>query len=164
MTPSIPIMISRAFIIFFAIAVPLAFLVGIVLLQVHLSKRESKLPGLILPMITFGMTLLVVIGIAAFNIIGTTTTTTTLTLERVESMTEVYYERHATDREAFVPNAEIVHHIRDYGTISTAPVAAILFILIFFNIPTAILLIIYAVCRGNRRKLPVLDMMSLQDL
>lgn len=46
-----------------ALLVPLVILVGGVLLQIFLSKRESKWPGLVLPLLTFLLALLQVLSI-----------------------------------------------------------------------------------------------------
>ena len=75
----------------------LVLLVGIVLLQIFLSKREGRWPGLILPLLTFLYSLLMACSAVAYN-----------------------------------------------GEI---PWGAILASLILGNIPTVILLAIYAVCR-----------------
>ena len=44
--------------------ITLALLVGIVLLQIFLSRRESRWPGLVLPLLTFLLSLLNVLNIA----------------------------------------------------------------------------------------------------
>ena len=93
----------------------LIFAVGVVLLQIFLSKRESKWPGLVLPAITFLYSLLMVLNLAA--------------LGNTQSM-----------------------------------VVAVATILITGNIPTLVLLAIYAACRGKRKKLSEMDKMNLNDL
>ena len=92
----------------------LVLLVGIVLLQIFLSKREGRWPGLILPLLTFLYSLLMACS-------------------------------------AVVYNGEI-------------PWGAILASLILGNIPTVILLAIYAVCREKFRKQSELDKMNIKDL
>ena len=92
----------------------LVLLVGIVLLQIFLSKREGRWPGLILPLLTFLYSLLMVCSAVAYN-----------------------------------------------GEI---PWGAILASLILGNIPTVILLAIYAVCREKFRKQSELDKMNIKDL
>jgi len=49
----------------FALVVLLLFLAGIVLLQIFLSRRERRWPGLVLPAITFLYSVLMVLNIAA---------------------------------------------------------------------------------------------------
>ena len=92
----------------------LVLLVGIVLLQIFLSKREGRWPGLILPLLTFLYSLLMACSAVAYN-----------------------------------------------GEI---PWGAILASLILGNIPTVILLAIYAVCREKFRKQSELDKMNIKDL
>ena len=50
----------------FALVVLLLFLAGVVLLQVFLSKRESRWPGLVLPLISFLYALVLVLNAAYF--------------------------------------------------------------------------------------------------
>ena len=42
-------------------------IVGGILLQIFLSKRKSKWPGLVLPLLTFLYSLLMVLGVAAYD-------------------------------------------------------------------------------------------------
>ena len=92
----------------------LVLLVDSVLLQIFLSKREGRWPGLILPLLTFLYSLLMACSAVAYN-----------------------------------------------GEI---PWGAILASLILGNIPTVILLAIYAVCREKFRKQSELDKMNIKDL
>lgn len=92
-----------------------AFLVGTILLQIFLSKRESKWPGLILPAITFLFSILMVLNVSAME------------------------------------NTRAV-------------VMAILSVLIGGNIPTLILLAIYAACRSGQKKRAEMDKMKIEDL
>ena len=50
----------------FALVVFLLFLAGVVLLQIFLSRRESRWPGLVLPLISFLYALLLVLNAAHF--------------------------------------------------------------------------------------------------
>lgn len=49
----------------------LVLLVGIVLLQIFLSRRESRWPGLVLPSLTFLLSLCVSVGLALFMVVPT---------------------------------------------------------------------------------------------
>ena len=89
--------------------------VGGIVLQIFLSKKESNWLGLILPIITFSVSLL------------------------------------------FVLNAANI------GELSTVIVTMVSTFLLF-NIQTAVLLVIYAACRGKRKRRRDLDKMSIQDL
>ena len=92
----------------------LALLAGGVFLQIFLSKRESRWPGLILPLLSFLYSLLMACSAVAYN-----------------------------------------------GGI---PWGAILASLVLGNIPTVILLAIYAACRERFRKRSELDKMNIKDL
>lgn len=48
----------------FTLAVLLLFLVGGILLQIFLSRRESRWPGLVLPLLAFLQSLLLVLNVA----------------------------------------------------------------------------------------------------
>ena len=92
----------------------LALLVGGVFLQIFLSKRENRWPGLILPLLSFLYSLLMACSAVAYN-----------------------------------------------GGI---PWGASLASLVLGNIPTVILLAIYAACRERFRKRSELDKMNIKDL
>ena len=99
----------------YATTLLLVLLVGTLLLQIYLSKRGSKWPGLVPPVITFLWSVLMVLNVSA-----------------MES--------------------------------TRAVIAAILSVLITGNLPTLILLAIYFVCRGNRRKKSEVEKMNISDL
>ena len=88
---------------------------GAIALQIFLSRRESKWPGLVLPGVCFLYSLVMVLNMAAMG--------------NVKSV-----------------------------------IATILTTLITGNIPTLILLAIYAACRGGRRKTREMDRMNIDDL
>lgn len=92
----------------------LVFVVGGILLQIFLSRRESRWPGLILPLLSFLYSLVMACSAVAYN-----------------------------------------------GGIPWGPILASL---ILGNIPTVILLAIYAACREKRRKRGELDKMQIKDL
>ena len=56
--------------VFNVLVVLLVLLVGGILLQIFLSKRESKWPGLILPGMCFLFSLLAVLSVAALGSVG----------------------------------------------------------------------------------------------
>lgn len=99
--------------------VMIIFMVGGILLQIFLSKRESRWPGLILPLLSFLYSLLMACSAVAYSAVA-------------------YSEK-------------II-----WGPILTS--------LILGNIPTVILLAIYAACREKRRKRGELDKMQIKDL
>ncbi|MDY5612460.1 hypothetical protein [Dysosmobacter sp.] len=87
---------------------------GVPLLQIFLSKRESRWPGLVLPVLSFLYSLVMVLSAAAYD-----------------------------------------------GGIPWGPILASL---LLGNIPTVILLAIYAACREKRRRHGELDKMQIRDL
>ena len=92
----------------------LVFVVGGVLLQIFLSRREARWPGLILPLLTFLYSLVMALSAVAYA-----------------------------------------------GGIPWGPILASL---LLGNIPTVILLAIYAACREKGRKKKAVDRMNIQDL
>lgn len=95
----------------------LVLLVGVPLLQVFLSRRESRWPGLVLPGLCFLYSLLALLSFAAL---------------------------------AGMSTGEII--------------TGLLSVFVSANIPTLILLAIYAACREKQKKRRRLEKMSLQDL
>jgi len=92
----------------------LVFVVGGVLLQIFLSRREARWPGLVLPLLSFLYALLMACSVVAYE-----------------------------------------------GGIPWGPVLACL---LLGNIPTVILLAIYAACRERRKRTSGVDKMNIQDL
>ena len=97
-----------------AIILMLALLVGVPVLQVFLSRRENRWPGLLLPLLTFLYSLVMVCSVTAYE-----------------------------------------------GGISWGPILASF---VLGNIPTAVLLVIYAACREKFRKRSELDKTRIDDL
>ena len=92
----------------------LVFVVGGVLLQVFLSRRTARWPGLILPLLSFLYSLLMACSAVAYN-----------------------------------------------GGVPWGPILASL---LLGNIPTVILLAIYAACREKRKRSNGVEKMNIQDL
>jgi len=109
---------------------------GVIILQIFLSKTESKWPGLILPIMSFCFALLISLSLISD---GYATTTVMVDGEIIEQTME---------------------QVTDLASIITS---AILFFLLF-NIPTGVLLATYAACRGKLKKKRALDKMQVQDL
>lgn len=92
----------------------LVFIVGGVLLEIFLARRESKWPGLVLPVLTLLYSLAMACNVAAIG--------------------------------------------------DSFPWGALLGTLVVGNIPTVVLLAIYAACREKQRKRSELDKMEIDDL
>lgn len=98
----------------FLIVFLLVFVVGGILLQIFLSRRESKWPGLVLPLLTFLYSLVLALNVTAVG-----------------------------------------------GEFPWGPLLASL---VLGNIPTVVLLAIYAACREKRKKRDEIDKMQIEDL
>jgi hypothetical protein len=116
-----------------------ALCTGVVMLQIFLSKNENKWPGLILPLIAFLFSLLMVDKTGAYE------TTTGMRVAESGEIDQV---------------VESTEPIESTSSIIFRKVT----IFSMFNIPTAILLAIYAACRGKRKRNIALQKMSVQDL
>ena len=58
----------------------------------------------------------------------------------------------------------VLNFVATTGKDTPADVLGIFLTFLLYNIPTAILLVIYAACKGNRKKQRDLEKMSVQDL
>jgi len=145
----------------------LAIYAGIIILQVFLSKRESKWPGLILPMLSFGTSLLIIFSIIAFMGVRTETHFIESDAILVVDVDEIYIteemEARIAEIEAMREEFAAQHSIIEQEQIGTI-ITRILFTFIYANIPTGIFIAIYFACRGKQRRKRALDMMSLQDM
>ncbi len=117
---------------------------GAAVLQIFLSKKESKWPGLVLPLITFFFSLIAISGIVAF--------------ESHTAVTQLIYE-----------NGEIVSKITESAPKepimnTSSLLGKIIMVFLLFNIPTVILLAMYSACRGKRKRNIALEKMSVHDL
>jgi len=120
----------------------LAIPVGGIFLQIYLSKMEDVWPGLILPAITFALSLMVVFSMAAYVEFGTLSHSEYVNGEWVTTIVS-----EGGGREV-IPGA----------------VGGAIYTFLLMNIPTAILLIIYKSQRSKRKRLREVDKMSVHDL
>lgn len=127
----------------------LALGVGIILLQIYLSKKKNKWLGLILPIISFCISL-----IAVFNIAVNTTNTLSGVLQ-------------VTDENGIVIQEEVVPATPN-TTQQTQNMPSLIFtigaVLLLYNIPTIVLLAVYFGCREKQRQRKGLEKMQAQDL
>ena len=110
----------RTALIILVVLVVLALFAGVIVLQFFLSRRDSKVPGLILPGISFALSLMTSLGMALYMIMP--------------------------------PGG------------ASAVVLAMVPVFVLCNIPTGVLLAIYAGCRADLRKHRALEKMTIQDL
>ena len=118
----------------------LAVFAGIIILQIFLSKKESKWPGLILPFISLGADLVIVLGVVLFSVVG----------EPVAGSVNGA----AADGRVYVIDGDALPMM----------IIQAVNILLLFGIPTVVLFAVYAACRGKRKKRRALDKMNVQDL
>lgn len=155
----------------------IAFCVAMVILQIYLSRKESKIPGLILPIITLGFSLISIFGIAMYSVVQTNDMSA-----RLISVESYYLQEidniHARAEQAQSPEEierlndmqiifiERVDSISDVQIETNwgAFIARLAVIFTLQNIPTIILLAIYFACRSKRKQQHALNLMSIQDL
>lgn len=124
----------------------LAILVGFVALQVWLSRRKAWWPGLVMPVLSFLMALLIVVGNFVF-----------LSQSSTVSGTRVVDEQTG----AVVYQAQQVQQAHDWTVGDTAQLGVLLLV---GNIPTIVLLGVYYVGREKLRRENLLKKMNIQDL
>lgn len=102
---------------------------AVIWLQIYLSRRPERFPGLILPSLSFAVALIVAFGILSF---------------RMQLL---------SPREGVVVAGQ-------------APSWGIIFLtFVMYNIPTVVLLLIYAICRWRRSHVrSQMDKMRIDDL
>ena len=127
-----------------ALFLGIALFVGIVWLQVFLSKKENKWLGLILPAICLIISIMPVLGIVTFQTFTTTGQVITENGEVIKSIVETSPKQ---------PISEI-----------SSVIFAAIYIFILYNIPTAILLLIYFGSRQKLKRNKEIDKMNIQDL
>ena len=141
--------------------IPLGFIAGIIVLQVYLSKFESKWPGLILPMISFGLSVLAILGLMLYSVVG-------YEFRPIQVHTFPHMEAYGVEEGGLLlPSTEVGTMTEvSYSQPSTgsAVMAVSLFYFLVLNIPTVVLLLIYVICRDKRKRLLALNKMSVHDL
>ncbi len=113
-------------------------LIGIIFLQIFLSKKENKWYGLFLPILSLIYPILAVLSISTYNTFITTTT--------------------------LQDGSKIVKSVSDATNSFGSIFFQIIFVFLYTSIPTAILLVIYFACRQGIKKNRELDKMKIGDL
>jgi TRAP-type C4-dicarboxylate transport system permease small subunit len=139
-------MINSALIIFLGIAVILVVVIGLIILQIFLSKKKNKWIGLILPMICFIFSIVVVAGIGSY-----TTLNSTVTVKE-------------SDESGNIVNSQTVTKdlTKDMSVGKSIAYGAMIFII--YNIPTIVLIGIYYASREKQRIESAVDKMKIKDL
>lgn len=113
---------------------------GIILLQIFLSKRDGKWFGLMLPAISFIVSLLIVVSIVAYTNIG------------------------ITSRSISEEGTIVTFEIEDTRPAFGAVAGQVIITFLLSNIPTVVLIAIYAACREKRKRVLEIEKMQIQDL
>lgn len=122
-----------------------AVFVGIIALEVWLSRRKSRWPGLILPAVTLVLSLLMVLSFAAFSRGGATAE-----MQVIDQETgEIVYQEQTVETEP------------DWTLGDAAQLGVVLLV---GNIPTFVLLGTYYIGREKLRREKMLEKMNIQDL
>jgi len=119
----------------------LAIIVGAIFLQIYLSKKENKLPGLILPIITFVISIMAVMGMATYTQVGQFTHSQYIDGQWISVISE------EQSREA-IPGA----------------IGSVVYVFVIMNIPTITSLAIYKAVKNKQNSRHDLEKMSVQDL
>jgi len=122
----------------------LIFVVGGILLQIFLSKRKNKWLGLILPLLCLLLSIIPVLSVPMY-------TSGELTMQQLAPNGTVIEE------------SIIEQHQQPIVNTSSA-ILQIIIIFLLYNIPTAILLVVYFACRESIKKNSQLEKMNIQDL
>lgn len=118
--------------------------VGGILLQIFLSKRKNKCFGLILPLICLLFSIISVLSIPMY-------TSNELTIQQLAPNGTVIEE-------------SIIEQHKEPAVNTASAIFQILVVFIIYNIPNAILLVVYFSCRENIKKNSQLEKMNIQDL
>ena len=127
------------------ILLAVAVLAGVIVFEVWLSRRQSRWPGLIMPILSFALSLLLVLGFVAFS---AGSATSELQVSDAETGEIVYQEQR-------------VEEVSDWTLGDTVQVGLLLLIA---NIPTLVLLGVYYAGREKLRRDKLLEKMHIQDL
>ena len=163
--------------LFLIIGVPL-FIVGPIILQIFLSKRENKFVGLIIPIVQFVLSLVIVLSFSvnavAFASYESDENTSVSYSEVYDDTIDSEYDdvtiSESLDDEYDEYDDADVDETLDYGddevgSSTVFPVLpSIIILFILTNIPTTISLIIYFVNRKGKPKKKQLDKINIQDL
>ena len=122
-----------------------AVLAGIIALEVWLSRRKSRWPGLIMPIISFALSLLLVFGFVAFSAVSATSE---LQVTEAETGEIIHQEQR-------------VEEVSDWTLGDTVQLGILLLV---GNIPTFVLLGTYYIGREKLRRDKLLEKMHIHDL
>ncbi len=123
------------------------FVKAIVVLQIYLSKKKNKWLGLILPFITFSISLIALLGMVTFYNVGS-----------------VHIESQTVTENGVVTKQVTEEPIKTDTSKITQSIFIGCYIFVLYNISTVILLLIYKEAREKLKKEIELRKMNIQDL
>lgn len=142
---------------FIFLIILLLFIIGLVVLQIKLSKKRNKWLGLVIPFISFLFSIMAISNIYMFSIVKTTTVSETIVTDTTVTETTPTTES-GTEIESEVIGPQLVKPSLGEMLLSATPVFFIM------NIPTIIFITIYCSCREQLKKHKELEKMNIQDL
>lgn len=142
--------------LFIFMIVLLPFIIGLVVLQINLSKKRNKWLGLVLPFICFLFSILTISNMYLFSTVKTVTVTETTSITETTSTNESMENGTVIESEAIGPQ-QLKPSVGEM-LLSVVPV------FIITNIPTIIFITIYFSCREKLKNNKELEKMNIQDL
>ena len=137
----------------------LLLIIGLVVLQIKLSKKRNKWLGLVIPFISFLFSIMVISNMYMFSIVKTTTVSETIVTDTtVTETTPTETTESGTEIESEVIGPQLSKPSLGEMLLSATPV------FIIMNIPTIIFITIYCSCREQLNKHKELERMNIQDL
>lgn len=131
------------------IAIAAALFAGSIVLQIYFSRMESRWPGLILPILSFVLSVVLSLGLAVYSV-----------------STRTEYFSYSPDPSVGAETGEVIQEVTPVelpGATGDIMVMAVpLFLLA--NIPTLIYVAIYCGERGKYRRRRQVEHMNIQDL
>lgn len=136
----------------------LLFIIGLVVLQIKLSKKRNKWLGLVLPFISFLFSILAISNMYMYSIVKTTLSETIVSETTVTETTPTDTTESGTEIKSEVIGPQLPKPSLGEMLLSATPV------FIIMNIPTIIYITIYCSCREQLKKHKELEKMNIQDL
>lgn len=146
----------------------------LILLQIWLSKRESRIPGLILPALHLLLSIVVMLSLAAYSVTGGLSATSVITDSGYETIIEQEDEDDVLVLEEEIEaTPDESHSVGIIGgadgptaifVTGSSNILSLLPLFLLLNIPTAIHLLIYFIQRCKRSHRKTVDKTRIQDL
>lgn len=135
---------------------------AVIVLQIFLSRTESKVPGLILPILSFGFSLLIVLSVASWVSPGDQSTYTIEESVEVEEYDEAE-EAVSVDEGVFIFGSDMEEDTNQTSDLADGIISVVIISLVS-NVPTVVLSIIYFMTRKQMNTHKKMDRTRIQDL